>query len=104
MSQHLSGRLDHSPPRTGYEPNRVPMEEVVDLTGGDSADDLPDVNQDAHAIAHTSSSNGQGRQALQHQRGQFEVPAQQYEEEARQKMHHAVKYRVFQRWKAVFEI
>ena len=51
MPEHLSGRLDHSPRRTGCEPNRVPMEEVVDFTGGDSDEDLSDVNQDAHAIA-----------------------------------------------------
>ena len=58
MSVHLSGRLDHSPPRTGYDTNRVPMipmEDVVDLTEGDSDDDLPDVNHDAHAIALTLS-------------------------------------------------
>ena len=32
------------------------MEEVVDLTEGDSDDDLSDVNQDAHAIAPTLPS------------------------------------------------
>ena len=35
---------------------------------------------------------GQGRQALQHQRGQFEVAPQQYEEANRQQLHHAVEH------------
>ena len=35
---------------------------------------------------------GQGRQALQHQRGQLEVAAQQYEEANRQQLHHAVEH------------
>ena len=48
MCEHWSGRLCHSPPHTSYEPNTVPTEEVVVLTGGDS-----DVNQDVHAIALT---------------------------------------------------
>ena len=31
MSEHLSGRLDHSPPRTRNKPNTVPMEDVSTL-------------------------------------------------------------------------
>ena len=62
MSEHMSGRLDHSPPRTSNEPNRVPMEEVVALTGRDSD---ADVNHDAHATALTFPHQIQPQQGMQ---------------------------------------
>ena len=64
MSEHLSVRLHHSL-CTGYEPNRVPIEEVVDFTGEDSDDDRSHENQDAHAIALTLPHQLQPQQVMQ---------------------------------------
>ena len=64
MSEHLSGRLHHSL-CTGYEPNRVPIEEVVDFTGEDSDDDRSHQYQDAHAIALTLPHQLQPQQVMQ---------------------------------------
>ena len=65
MSEHLLGRLDHSLLRTGCGPNTVSREHMVDRTGGDSDDDLLDVNQDAYAIALTLAHQMQPQQVVQ---------------------------------------